>query len=182
MVAAIAAVIAVLFALPTPECEPLPEPTVEQAAGTEGVAGVVERLTLAENPLPWGASVSIATEVWGGIIVERWKVSARRMTACPSDPATPAGATQLDFRGAEAEWGELNSRIHYPGEVPEPARVVLASEFGEPIGLAVSGTDRTMAWVRVAGSEMLAILGAVVGLAVWRARAVRRRRLDRHLF
>lgn len=163
-------------------CEAPEEPAFSRAAANEGVVGVVERKTLATNPLPWGASISVVTRIWGGIRTDRWKVSDRQFEACPRDPASSAGDLEYDFRGAEAEWGDQRSAItRRDGLTPEEA-LLLEARFGTPETFETSSVDRIMAVVRTWGFELTALIVAtVIGLVAF-IRRRRRKRLDRTLF
>lgn len=168
-------------ASPAAACEQVEEPAFSRAAAKEGVVGVVERETLASNPLPWGASIGVATRIWGGIRADRWKVSDRQFVSCPNDPPTGAGSIEYDFRGAEADWGGQRHAIS-DIELNADEILLLETRFGVPESFEVSGVDRAMAVVRVWGFELTAVAVAVAlgSAALWRER--RRRRYDRTLF
>jgi hypothetical protein len=162
-------------------CE-LRQPTFTEAVNTDGVVGVVERTTLARNPLPWGSSVSVATGIWGDIVAERWVVSARALASCSRSPVFDAGTISYDFRGSTAQWGDTYAQIWGAAPVEESEEVLLAAAFGELRTFDIGSGDRVMAWVRVASTEMilvLAIAGALVTAAIRRSRV---RHTDPHLF
>lgn len=180
----VAALIVVLIPSPAlaASCEPLDEPAFSRAAANDGVVGVVERETLAVNPLPWGASISVATRIWGGIRADRWKVSDRQFESCPRDPASSVGDLEYDFRGAEAEWGDQRSTITRNDGLTSEEALLLETRFGAAEEFESSSVDRIMAVVRMWGFELTAlIIAAVVGLVAL-ARRRRRKRLDRTLF
>jgi hypothetical protein len=163
-------------------CEGLAVPEFTQAVNNQGVVGVVERTTVASNPLPWGGSISVVTRIWGGITAERWIVTSRRMEPCPADPAQPIGTHQLDFRGADAVWDGTFSSLWYQTSVPEGDVLVLRHLFGREQTFAIGQGDRMMAWIRVAGTEAAVSMGLLVAAAVWLVRRRIRKRRDRHLF
>lgn len=178
---ALAAVAAPASAAEPDECGLRP-PTITTGMATDGVVGVVERRTLARNPLPWGSSVSVATRIWGDILAERWVVSARAMAECATRPSQPVGTVIYDFRGARAEWEGVYPEVWSPETAAAADLAALRSRFGDPTELPVGSVDRVMAWLRVATTEIALVAGALVGLTVgWFRRRVRRRR-DRHLF
>ncbi len=163
-------------------CEPPEEPAFSRAAAKQGVVGVAERKTLVANPLPWGASISVVTRIWGGIRADRWKVSDRQFEACPRDPASSPGDIEYDFRGAEAEWGDRRSAItRRDGLTPEEV-LLLETRFGAAEAFESSSVDRIMAVIRVWGFELTAVIIATVLGLVALIRRRRRRRFDRTLF
>jgi hypothetical protein len=172
----------VMSAAPAHACEPLPEPSFEQAVSNGGVVGVVERQTLASNPLPWGTSISVVTRIWGGIRADRWKVSNMGFNDCPDDPSRPIGSFEYDFRGAEAEWDGVQSQIGSGQQLLENDLVLVIAEFGPSEEFAVGGVDRFMAHVRVFGFELTAAIAALVVGTVALIRRRIRRRYDRTLF
>ena len=163
-------------------CEEPTEPEFVSAATNQGVVGVVERRTLASNPLPWGTSISVATRIWGGITAERWKVSDRRFTECPPYPAAAVGSIEYDFRGSEADWGGQRNGVTRDEELTGAEKLVLDIEFGEAQSFPVSDVDRTMAVIRLWGLELtIGVVAFTFGVvALFRRR--RARRYDRHLF
>lgn len=161
---------------------PVPEPEFAQALSTDGVVGVVERHTLARNPLPWGASVSVAIRIWGGIRAERWKTSDWNLTSCPDDPSALVGTLEYDFRGTEAEWEGRRNEITRPTTLSPDESLLLDAQFGSPESFEVSSVDRFMAGIRVWGLEAI-VAGGLLIIAISRAvLSGRRKRYDRHLF
>lgn len=180
--AAIAVPVLMLLASSAGACEDPTEPPFPQAAANEGVVGVVERGTLASNPLPWGASIAVTTRIWGGIRAERWKLSDSRFVSCALDPAATVGSIEYDFRGIEAEWGDQRNAVTRDAELTPEEKLLLDTEFGPAETFAVTDVDRTMAVVRVWWIELTATLIVVVmSLVAW-VRRRRARRYDRHLF
>jgi hypothetical protein len=182
---ALIALVAGLMAFPAAPafaCEPLPEPSLARAVNNEGVVGVVERQTVAANPLPWGTSISVVTRIWGGIRADRWKASNLRLNECPSKPAHPVGTYEYDFRGAEAEWTGVQSSIIDDDPLFAEGVILIESEFGPAETFAVGGVDRFMANVRVWGFELTIALAVVITSGVTFVRRRIRRRYDRHLF
>jgi hypothetical protein len=171
-----------LSALPAGACEQLTEPSFSQAAVKEGVVGVVERQTLASNPFPWGASISVATRIWGGITAERWKVSDRNFVACPLRPPTDVGQVEYDFRGSEAEWGSEYNAVVLDTNLSVEQELILETQFGAAEVMDFSGLDRTMAIVRMWGLELTAAAVVVLAGLVSLIRRRRAGRYDRHLF
>lgn len=163
-------------------CEPLPEPTLVQAVNNQGVSGVVERQTLASNPFPWGASISVVTRIWGGIRAERWKVGNRGFVECPTDPSREVGTIAYDFRGAEAEWIGVQSSFAAEEQLAADEIHLIESEFGAAETFAVTGVDRFMANIRMWGIELTVALVVLTTLAVSLIRRRMRRRYDRHIF
>jgi hypothetical protein len=163
-------------------CEPQLEPTVSEALAVENVVGVVERETVASNPMPWGATISVATRIWGGIRADRWKVSERRFAPCPSDPPQQVGGIELDFRGADAEWGAVSSHILLDAPVGDSDLIELTGAYGSPVEFEIGGVDRFMARVRTWGIEITVLVVVVALLLVALLRRRRRRRYDRTLF
>jgi hypothetical protein len=163
-------------------CEPLPEPTLQHAVNNEGVSGVVERQTLASNPFPWGASISVVTRIWGGIRAERWKVGDREFVECPTDPSHEIGTFAYDFRGAEAEWIGVQSHFAVEDQLAADEIHLIESEFGPAEIFAVTGVDRFMANIRMWGIELTLAIVALTTLVVSLIRRRIRRRYDRHIF
>lgn len=161
---------------------PLSTTSIAGGAGTEGVVGVVERRTLARNPLPWGTSVSVATRIWGDILAERWVVSARSLVDCAARPPQPAGTMTYDFRGAQADWTGAHPEAWFDGPAPAAQLAILDDRFGPPTSFPVGSGDRVMAWLRVALTEVAVIAGALVAAVVATVRRRIRRRRDPHLF
>ncbi|MGF1665663.1 MAG: hypothetical protein ACFCVC_05255 [Acidimicrobiia bacterium] len=172
----------VMSAAPAHACEPLPDPSFEQAVANDGVVGVVERETLASNPLPWGTSVSVVTRIWGGIRADRWKVSNMGFNDCPDDPVRSPGSFEYDFRGAEAEWDGVQSHIGSPLELPENDLALVVAEFGPSEAFTVGGVDRFMAHVRVFGFELTVAIAVLIVAIVALIRRRIRKRYDRTLF
>jgi hypothetical protein len=172
----------VMSAAPAHACEPLPEPSFEQAVSNDGVVGVVERETLASNPLPWGTSISVVTRIWGGIRADRWKVSNMGFNDCPDDPVRSPGSFEYDFRGAEAVWDGLQSHIGAEQQLPENDLSLVIAEFGPSEEFTVGGVDRFMAHVRVFGFELTAAIAVLIAGTVALIRRRIRRRYDRTLF
>ena len=171
-----------MSAAPAHACEPLPEPTFEQAVANDGVAGVVERETLASNPFPWGMSISVVTRIWGGIRADRWKVSNMGFNDCPDDPSRPTGSFEYDFRGADAEWNGVQSQIGSEQQLSEADLVVVIAEVGPSQEFAVGGVDRFMAHVRVFGFELTVAMALLIAGTVALIRRRIRKRYDRTLF
>ncbi len=158
-------------------CEPILEPSVLEAASRGSVAGVVERQTLAANPLPWGRSVSAATRVWGDVTIERWQTSDRRREECPSARYREVGLVEYDFVSPPGTWdGPVDGTVEV---LDVAAEVVLAQRFGDPAELDLTRLDRAMAWLRVFPS-ILAV--PFVGFLAVVAVRSRRRRGDEYLF
>jgi hypothetical protein len=172
----------VMSAAPAHACEPLAEPSFEQAVSNDGVVGVVERETLASNPLPWGTSISVVTRIWGGIRADRWKVSNMGFNDCPDDPVRSSGTFEYDFRGAEAVWDGLQSHIGAEQQLPENDLSLVIAEFGPSEEFTVGGVDRFMAHVRVFGFELTVAVAALIVGTVTLIRRRIRRRYDRTLF
>lgn len=158
-------------------CEPIIEPSVVEAASRGSVTGVVERQTLAANPLPWGRSVSAATRVWGDVTIERWQTSDRRGDGCPSARYREVGIVEYDFVAPPGTWaGPVDGTVEVLDVASE---VVLEQRFGDPAELDLTGLDRAMAWLRVFPS-VLAV--PFVGFAGVVAVRTRRRKGDEYLF
>jgi len=158
-------------------CEEMVEPPVLDAANRPAVSGVVERETIAANPLPWGRSVAAATRVWGGVRVERWQTTGRRSEDCPRDRYRLLGTVEYDYVAPPQTWdGPVDGTV----EVLDVAVVVILDQrYGQPALLEVSGMDRVMAWLRVFPS-LLALPVVVFGVIGFFAR--RRRRAPEYLF
>lgn len=156
-------------ALPTAgeagECGPI---DLVRGASRPGVRGVVERVEIASNPLPWGTSISAVTRVWGGVTVERW-ATARETRAClvPDDLPTYQ-AVGID-----------EVLVPASGAISDLESAALTSQFGPPVSFDPSGFDRMMAWLRVFPS-----VPVVVVLVGWSVVAIlrRRHRSDPYLF
>lgn len=162
-------------------CEPLPEPEVAAAVENQGVVGVVERQTIASNPLPWGSSISVVTRIWGGIRADRWKVSSMNLNDCPDKPARGVGTYEYDFRGAEAEW-TTQSVIAATEPLAIDDLSLVVAEFGPAETFEITGVDRFMANVRMWGFELTVGLVIVAIATVKLIRRRIRRRYDRTLF
>lgn len=158
-------------------CEPIVEPSVLEAANRANVAGVVERETIAANPLPWGRSISAATRVWGDITIERWQTSDRLGNDCPSARYRQVGVVEYDFAAPAGTWdGPVDGTVE---ALDVAVEVVLEQRFGTPVSLEVGGVDRLMAWLRVFPS-VFGIPVVLLGVfAAWRSR---RRKRDEYLF
>ncbi len=182
VVVALVPVLAVASSTAAHACEPLTEPSFEQAVSNDGVVGVVERETLALNPFPWGTSISVVTRIWGGIRADRWKVSNIGFNECPDHPSRSTGTLEYDFRGAEAEWTGVQSQIASEGELSEADLVLVVAEFGPSEEFAVGGFDRFMANVRVFGFELTVAIAVVIAGTVALIRRRVRKRYDRTLF
>ena len=162
-------------------CQPLPEPDLASAVENQGVVGVVERETVASNPLPWGSSISVVTRIWGGIRADRWKVSSMNLNDCPDKPPHGVGTYEYDFRGAEAEW---TTQSFLSSERPfaiDDLSLVIA-EFGPAETFEISDVDRFMANVRMWGFELTVGLVSAAIIIVRLSRRRIRRKYDRTLF
>lgn len=169
------------FAQTAAACEPLPEPDLAGAVANQGVVGVVERETIASNPLPWGSSISVVTRIWGGIRADRWKVGSMNLNDCHDKPSHDVGTYEYDFRGAEAEWTTQSSITSGQPMAIDDLSLIIA-EFGPAETFEITGVDRFMANVRMWGFELT--VGFVV-VAVTAIKLIRRRirkRYDRTLF
>jgi hypothetical protein len=162
-------------------CEPLPEPDLAAAVENQGVVGVVERETIASNPLPWGSSISVVTRIWGGIRADRWKVGSMNLHDCPDEPSHDVGTYEYDFRGVEAEW-TTQSFITSDQPMAIDGVSLIIAEFGPAETFEISGVDRFMANVRMWGFELTVGLVVVVITAVKLIRRRIRRKYDRTLF
>ncbi len=150
-------------------CEPIVEPSVLDAANRPVVKGLVERETIAANPLPWGRSVAAATRVWGDVSVERWQTTGRKGEECPRERYRERGVVEYDYVAPPEAWeGRVDGTI----EVLDIAvSVVLEQRFGAPVVLDVTAWDRTMAWGRVFPSALVSPVIAGLGIgALWRRR------------
>ena len=124
------------------------------------VRGVVERTPVVSNPLPWGASISAVTRVWGPVTVERWATSGEiRGCLVPVDIPVYEGVGLDDVL------------VPSSGLINPLEQAALTSEFGPPVVYEPAGFDRLMAWLRV-----FPFVPIILGLVGWSVVAVHRRR------
>jgi len=156
-------------------------PTFAGGVTTSGVTGVVERVTVASNPLPWGRSVSVVTRIWGGVRTDRWETSGESTRRCVAPDRIAVGSRTFEFKGDADAWTHARA-LTRSEDLSAEETLIVETTFGVPQEFAVSSVDRAMATVRVWGLESgLGLLVLVVVAGAWRRRR-RERRLDRHLF
>ncbi|MFP5330873.1 MAG: hypothetical protein ACLGHX_00695 [Acidimicrobiia bacterium] len=157
IVLALATALAAPLSADVPTCESL---DLVRGASRPAVRGVVERTRVVSNPLPWGASISAVTRVWGGVVVERWATSGE-IRPC----LVPADAPTYQAVGIE------EVLVPAAGEISGLELGALTAQFGPPVVYEPSGFDRAMAWLRVFPS-----IPIVLVLVGWSVVSIRRRR------
>ncbi len=135
------------FSAAAASCQETLEPSVLDAANNPAVSGIIERVTVAANPLPWGRSVSATTRVWGAVTVDRWRTSSTKNDGCPAARYRESGTVEYDFAAPAGAW---SGPVHGTVETLDVAlSVILEQRFGPPVTLEVGTWDRVMATLRV---------------------------------
>jgi hypothetical protein len=152
-------------------CEPPTTVDLITGASTSGVIGVVEYEVIAENASSIGKSVAASRRIWGGVVADRWIVTAAR-SDCPTTPVSELGSHWYLLVGPGGRFDQPVFGSPSGAQLSDLEAGALASIVGEPALIEIGALDRAMAWMRV--NWWLLSAGFVPVLAV--VAVVRRRR------